>query len=134
MDPVTAAIVSAATLLGPEIVKEGVAAVVKDACDELKAVIRRTWGVDSPVAQSIDRIEKKPRSAGLAIDLSDEIAKLDATKVAKVQAALKVLTAALVRSEAAQPSAKVSATQMGIGNIETVKDGKFDFDMRGGRK
>ena len=131
MDPITAAIVAAVSTLGSEAAKEGVKAVVKDAYDGLKSVIRRKWGGDSAVAKSVDAVEAKPKSKGLADDLAEEVANAGAAKDPDVLQALAALTEALARLRAEQPPAKAAANQMGVGNIESISGGTFNFDMRG---
>jgi ABC-type multidrug transport system fused ATPase/permease subunit len=108
--------------------------VVKDAYDGLKSLIRRKWGGDSAVSKSVDAIEAKPESKGLAIDLADEVAKAGAAKDGEVLRALAALTGALAKISAEKPPAKsvtISATNVGVGNIATVTGGCFIFNFYG---
>jgi hypothetical protein len=130
VDPITAAIVAALSTLGSEAAKEGVKSVVRDAYDGLKAVIRRKWGGDSAVAKSVDAVEAKPASQGLAIDLSDEVAKTGAANDAEVLQALKSLTDALAKAageKAPTKSVTITAANVGVGNIDAVSGGTFNI-------
>jgi hypothetical protein len=132
VDPITAAVVAAATFIGPEAAKEGVKAVVKDAYDALKSVIRRKWGRDSAVAQSVAAVEKKPYSKGLADDLADEVANAGVEKDAEVLQALKALTEALAKTAAEKGPTKtvtVTATNVGVGNIDQITGGTVNIGV-----
>jgi hypothetical protein len=132
MDPITAAIVAAVTFLGPEMAKEGAKAVVKDAYDGLKSVIRHKWGGDSAVAQSLEDVEAKPESKDLAESLDKQVARSGATRDAEVLAALKALSEALAKAEAAKPPSKtvtITASNVGVGNIDQVSGGVFNIGV-----
>jgi hypothetical protein len=132
MEPVTTAIISALTFLGPEAAKEGVKAVVKDAYDGLKSVIHRKWGGDSAVAQSVEAVEAKPHSKDLAENLDKQVARSGAATDADVAQALKTLTEALAKAATEKAAAKsVSITaggDIGVGQIEKF-DGTLNLDM-----
>jgi hypothetical protein len=131
MEPLTAAIISALTFLGPEVAKEGVKAVVKDAYDGLKSVIHRKWGGDSAVAQSVEAVEAKPQSKDLAESLDKQVAKSGAATDAEVSRALKTLTEALAKVSAERGAKSVSITaggDIGVGQIEKF-DGTLNLDM-----
>jgi len=137
MEPLTAAIVAAATFLGPEAAKEGVKAVVKDAYDALKSVIHRKWGGDSAVAQSVEAVEAKPLSKDLAESLDKQAARSGAARDAEVLAALKTLAEALTKAEVAKPPSKtvtITATNVGVGNIDQVTGGVINIGDRGAQR
>jgi hypothetical protein len=132
MEPLTAAIISALTFLGPEAAKEGVKAVVKDAYDGLKSVIHRKWGGDSAVAQSVEAVEARPQSKDLAENLDRQVARSGAATDADVARALKTLTEVLAKVSSEKAAAKsVSITaggDIGVGQIEKF-DGTLNLDM-----
>jgi hypothetical protein len=103
----------------------------------LKSLIRCKWGGDSAVAKSVDAIEAKPESKGLAIDLADEVAKAGAAKDGEVLQALAALTGALARISAEKPPAKsvtISATNVGVGNIDQISGGTMNIGMPGSKR
>jgi hypothetical protein len=137
MEPLTAAIVAAVTFLGPEAAKEGVKAVVNDAYGALKAVISRKWGGDSAVAQSVQAVERKPKSKDLAESLDEQALRSGAAKDADVLAALTALTEALAKAQGGKAPSKtvtISATNVGVGNIDQVSGGTFNIGLPGGER
>jgi len=62
MDPITTTILAALGMMGSELIKSG----VKDAYDNLKAVIRRKWGETAPISKAITAIEEDPESTAPA--------------------------------------------------------------------
>jgi hypothetical protein len=132
MEPLTTAIITALTFLGPEAAKEGVKAVVKDAYDGLKSVIHHKWGGDSAVAQSVEALEAKPQSRDLAESLDKQVARSGAARDTEVAQALKTLTEVLAKASTETATAKsVSITaggDIGVGQIETFS-GTLNLDM-----
>jgi hypothetical protein len=73
MDPVTSAIVAAlaagVTTSAGEVGKK----VVVDAYEALKTAIKQKLGVDSEVVESVEKLEKNPKSAGRKATLNEEV-------------------------------------------------------------
>ena len=72
MDPITTAIVVALGRLGEN--------VIKDAYDALKAAIAKKYGVNSDLAEEIEKLEKKPTSTARKESLKEEVAAAKADK------------------------------------------------------
>jgi hypothetical protein len=84
MDPITTTILAALGVMGSEVIKSG----VKDAYDNLKAVIRRKWGETAPISKAITAIEEDPQSPAQAAVLDEKVAAVKATADAEVAQAL----------------------------------------------
>ena len=84
MDPITTTILAALGVMGSEVIKSG----VKDAYDNLKAVIRRKWGETAPISKAISAIEDDPTSKAQAAVLEEKVAAVKATEDAEVAQAL----------------------------------------------
>jgi len=87
MDPITTTILAALGVMGSEVIKSG----VKDAYDNLKAVIRRKWGETAPISKAITAIEEDPQSKAQAAVLEEKVAAVKATADAEVAQALHKL-------------------------------------------
>jgi len=87
MDPITTTILAALGMMGSELIKSG----VKDAYDNLKAVIRRKWGETAPISKAITAIEEDPESKAQAAVLEEKVAAVEATADAEVTQALHEL-------------------------------------------
>src|SRR6516225_10564963 len=111
MDPITTTILVALGVMGSEVIKSG----VKDAYDNLKAVIRRKWGETAPISKAISAIEEDPSSKAQAAVLEEKVAAVRATNDAEVAQALHKLVEEMKTH--------------GIGG-EAV--GKIRFNMSGG--
>jgi hypothetical protein len=111
MDPITTTILAALGVMGSEVIKSG----VKDAYDNLKAVIRRKWGETAPISKAISAIEEDPSSKAQAAVLEEKVAAVRATNDAEVAQALHKLVEEMKTH--------------GIGG-EAV--GKIRFNMSGG--
>ena len=87
MDPITTTILAALGVMGSEVIKSG----VKDAYDNLKAVIRRKWGDTAPISKAIAAIEEDPQSKAQAAVLEEKVAAVKASADAEVAQALREL-------------------------------------------
>ena len=87
MDPITTTILAALGVMGSEVIKSS----VKDAYDNLKAVIRRKWGETAPISKAITAIEEDPESKAQAAVLEEKVAAVEATADAEVSQALHEL-------------------------------------------
>jgi hypothetical protein len=87
MDPITTTILAALGVMGSEVIKSS----VKDAYDNLKAVIRRKWGETAPISKAIAAIEEDPTSKAQAAVLEEKVAAAKATGDAEVVQALHEL-------------------------------------------
>jgi hypothetical protein len=87
MDTITTAILAVLGTIGSEVVKSG----VKDAYDNLKAVIRRKWGEAAAISKAISAIEEDPTSKAQAAVLEEKVAAVKATEDAEVAQALRQL-------------------------------------------
>ena len=87
MDPITTTILAALGVMGSEVIKSG----VKDAYDNLKAVIRRKWGETAPISKAIAAIEEDPQSKAQAAVLEEKVAAVKASADAEVAQALQKL-------------------------------------------
>jgi len=91
MDPITSTIVAALSVMGSEVVKSS----VKDAYDQLKAVIRRKWGEAGPLSKAVDDLQANPKSKGQALVLEEKVSETKAAENADVMKAVETLVAAL---------------------------------------
>jgi hypothetical protein len=87
VDPITTAILAALGVMGSEAIKSG----VKDAYDNLKAVICRKWGEAAPISKAITAIEKDPQSKAQTGVLEEKVAAVKATEDSEVAQALHKL-------------------------------------------
>ena len=95
MDPITAAIVAA--------LAAGVAAgatevgkkVIVDAYDALKAALKKKFGADSDLAEAVEKLEKKPDSAGRQETLKEEVEAAQAANDPQLQQLAQALIEAL---------------------------------------
>jgi hypothetical protein len=84
MDPITTAILAVLPALASDMVKSG----VKNAYEELKAVIRRKWGDAGPISKAIAAIEEDPNSRAQAAVLEEKVAAVKAAQDVEVVQAL----------------------------------------------
>ena len=87
MDPITTTILAALGVMGSEVIKSG----VKDAYDNLKAVVRRKWGETAPISKAITAIEEDPQSKAQAAVLEEKVGAVKATNDPEVAQALHKL-------------------------------------------
>src|SRR5689334_18100402 len=91
MDPITSTIIAALSVMGSEFVKSS----VKDAYDELKAVIRGKWGEAAPLAKAVDDLQANPKSKGQALVVEEKVSETCATKDADIMQAVARLVGEL---------------------------------------
>jgi hypothetical protein len=111
MDPITITILAALGVMGAELIKSG----VKDAYDNLKAVIRRKWGETAPISKAITAIEEDPQSKAQAAVLEEKVTAVKASADAEVAQSLHELVEQLKME--------------GIGGEAVAR---IQFNMRGG--
>ncbi len=87
MDPITTTILAALGVMGSEVIKSG----VKDAYDNLKAVIRRKWGDAAPISKAVSALEEDPDSKAQAALLEEKVVAVKASADAEVAQALHKL-------------------------------------------
>lgn len=87
MDPITTAIISA---IAPGAAEVGRTAIV-DAYDGLKALIRRKSGDKSELVEAVDKLERRPESAGRKETLKEEVERVNAEKGPEILAAAQAL-------------------------------------------
>ena len=87
MDPITTTILAALGVMGSEVIKSG----VKDAYENLKAVIRRRWGESAPISKAISALEEDPQSKAQVAVLEEKVGQVKATDDAEVAQALHKL-------------------------------------------
>ena len=87
MDPITTTILAALGVTGSEAIKSG----VKDAYENLKAVIRRKWGETAPISKAITALEEDSQSKAQAAVLEEKVGQVKATDDVEVAQALHKL-------------------------------------------
>ena len=129
MDPITTTILAALGVMGSEVIKSG----VKDAYDNLKAVIRRKWGETAPISKAITAIEEDPQSKAQAGVLEEKVAAVKATADAEVAQALHKLVEQLkTEGTGAETVAKIQFNMsggvvQGVAGAENVHIGNMTF-------
>jgi hypothetical protein len=129
MDPITTTILAALGLMGSEVIKSG----VKDAYDNLKAVIRRKWGETAPISKAIAAIEEDPQSKAQAAVLGEKVAAVEATADADVAQALHELVEQLkANGIGGQAVARIQFNMsggvvQGVAGAENVHIGNMTF-------
>jgi len=83
MEPITAAILAVLPGLASD--------AVKGAYEGLKAVIRRKWGEDAPIAKAITALEQDPQSKAQAGVLEEKVVAVKAAEDPEVAKALRQL-------------------------------------------
>ena len=73
MDPVTAAVIAALSAGAASGVTDATKKAIVDGYEGLKALIKKKFGSNSEVAQSIDKLEAKPGSAGRRQTVAEEL-------------------------------------------------------------
>ena len=129
MDPITTTILAALGVMGSEVVKSG----VKDAYDNLKAVIRRKWGESAPINKAINALEEDPQSKAQAAVLEEKVGQIDAATDAEVLQSLHKLIEQM-KSEGlgGEAVARVQFTMsggvvQGVAGAENVRIGSMTF-------
>ena len=127
MDPITAAIVAALPALASDLIGSA----VKDAYAGLKALIARRWGAASPVAKSIDDLEKNPKSMGQAAVLAEHFASVNATADAEIMQALGRLVDELAKAgvgakAGVRITANISGGNVGVAGAQNVSIGSMN--------
>jgi hypothetical protein len=129
MDPITTTILAALGVMGSELIKSG----IKDAYDNLKAVIRRKWGETAPISRAIIAIEEDPQSKAQAAVLEEKVAAVQATADAEVAQALHKLVEQLkTEGTGAETVAKIQFNMsggvvQGVAGAENVHIGNMTF-------
>jgi hypothetical protein len=129
MDPITTTILAALGVMGSEVIKSG----VKDAYDNLKAVIRRKWGEAGPISKAIAAIEEDPQSKAQAGVLEEKVAAVKANVDAEVVQALHQLVEQMkTKGIGGQAVAKIQFTMsggvvQGVAAAENVQIGSMTF-------
>jgi hypothetical protein len=129
MDPITTTILAALGVMGSEFIKSG----VKDAYDNLKAVIRRKWGEAAPISRAIAAIEEDPQSKAQAAVLEEKVAAVKATADAEVAQALHKLVDQLkANGIAGEAVARIQFNMsggvvQGVAGAEKVQIGSMTF-------
>ena len=129
MDPITTTILAALGVMGSEVIKSG----VKDAYDNLKAVIRRKWGETAPISKAISAIEEDPSSKAQAAVLEEKVAAVRATNDAEVAQALhKLVEEMKTHGVGGEAVAKIQFDMSGgvvhgVAGAENVQIGSISF-------
>jgi hypothetical protein len=129
MDPITTTILAALGVMGSEVIKSG----VKDAYDNLKAVIRHKWGETAPISKAITAIEEDPTSKAQAAVLEEKITAVKASADAEVAQALHKLVEQLkANGIGGEVVAKVQFNMsggvvQGVAGAENVQIGSMTF-------
>lgn len=104
MDPISAAILSAATAgaasAGPKMVEKA----ISDGYEFLKSLLHRKFGADSEVSQAVTDIEKHPGSEGRKVTLQEEMTKVGAGNDPELLEAAKRLLETLSQSQSVHGS------------------------------
>jgi hypothetical protein len=98
-------------VMGSELIKSG----VKDAYDNLKAVVRRKWGEGAPISKAISALEENPTSKAQAAVLEEKVGQVKASDDPEVAQALHQLV-----------------EQMKTHGIGSEAVAKIQFNMSGG--
>lgn len=107
MEPVTAAIIAALAKLGE--------AAIQDGYQALKAALKRRFGQSSEVAQSVEKLEAQPDSAGRRAVVREELARVKANEDPELVAAAEALLE------------QVRATPGGHQVVEQVVHGNYNI-------
>ena len=129
MDPITITILAALGVMGAELIKSG----VKDAYDNLKAVIRRKWGDTAPISKAMAAIEEDPQSKAQAAVLEEKVAAVKASADAEVAQALRELVEQLkANGIGGEAVARIQFNMsggvvQGVAGAESVHIGSMNF-------
>jgi len=132
MDPITAAIIAAlaAGVAGgaTEVGKK----VIVDAYDALKTALKKKFGADSDLTEAVDKLEKKPDSAGRQTTVQEEVAAAKAADDSELQELAQALIEALKSTpegEEAVGKYQVDArgAQVGVIGDKTKVEGGIHF-------
>lgn len=134
MDPITAAIVAAlaagvaagATELGKK--------VIVDVYDALKDALKKKFGADSDLAEAVEKLEKKPDSAGRQETLKEEVEAAKAANDPQLQQLAQTLIEALKSTpdgEKVVSKYQIDArgVQIGVLGDEAKVEGGIHFGM-----
>jgi hypothetical protein len=108
MDTVTAAILAAFGKLG--------AKAVQDTYEGLKTVVRRKFGVESDLADAVEKLEKKPEAEGRQITLKEEVEAAGASKDAEIMKAVEALIEAIKEQPGGEEAVQQIINQQVIGD------------------
>lgn len=130
MDPITTAMV-AALAAG---VLQGAGAVGKqlivDAYTALRDAIKAKCGVDSDVAEAVEKLEQKPERQGRQTELADEIKDAGVAEDQDLVKLAEALQAALAETEVGRKALgkyNISAKQIGVVGDNTTVEGGIRF-------
>ena len=91
MDPITAAIVAAASAGAISGLTEASKTAITDAYRQLKALLTKKFGGESDVVHAVNEVEAKPDSAGRQATLQEEVAAVKADQDQEVLHAAQAL-------------------------------------------
>jgi hypothetical protein len=91
MDPITAAIVAAASAGAISGLTEASKTAITDAYSKLKALLTKKFGGESDVIHAVNEVEVKPDSAGRKATLQEEVAAVKADQDQEVLQAAQAL-------------------------------------------
>ena len=95
MDPITAAIIAALAVGVAGGATEVGKKVIVDAYDALKTALKKKFGADSDLTEAVDKLEKKPDSAGRQTTVQEEVAAAKAADDSELQELAQALIEAL---------------------------------------
>lgn len=98
MDPISASLVAALAVGAAGGLTDVGKQVVPDAYNALKAALRKKYGVDSDLAEAVDKLEKRPESKNRAGMVQEEVEIAGAASDPELLALAKKLQAALEQS------------------------------------
>lgn len=91
MDPLTLAIIGAVSAGAVSGLTEVGKTAITDAYEGLKSLIKQKFGSDSGIVEAVDKLEKKPDSAGWQETLGDEVKNAGADRDSELTAAAEAL-------------------------------------------
>ena len=128
MDPITAAIVAAASAGAVSGLMEVSKTAIADAYRELKALLTKKFGDESDVVHAINEVEAKPNSAGRKAALQEEVAAVKADQDQEVlhaaQALLQLLQASSEGGQHLQTATGSYIAQADRGSSASVNIGR----------
>ncbi len=128
MDPITAAIVAAASAGAISGLTEASKAAITDAYRQLKALLTKKFGGESDVVHAVNEVETKPDSAGRQATLQEEVAAVKADQDQEVlhaaQALLQLLQASPEPGQHVQTATGNYIAQADRGSSASVNIGR----------
>jgi hypothetical protein len=100
MDPITTALVAAATAGATAGLTDTAKAAIGDAYTGLKALIKDAFGAGNSVTEAAERLEAKPDSEGRKLEVAEAVAESKAAERADIVAAADALLAKLKETPA----------------------------------